>query len=164
VSLEVLSAPLLLAALPSDLDGVILEITEDTDWTKETDPGHLIAALRARGCRFAIDDWGQGYSNLDRLLRLRPEMVKLDIALVRNFASPEHRAVIQAILSWARELGVLVCGEGIETPEERDGLIALGVQLGQGFLLGRPAFPLPDVEAPEFRLPPVALPLVPAGL
>jgi diguanylate cyclase (GGDEF)-like protein len=143
VSLEALSTPALLAALPDDLHGIVLEITEETECTDENDPSHVIATLRARGCRFAIDDWGKGYSNMDRLLRLRPDIVKLDIELVRNVAARQHRAVIRAIVTWAEEVDALVCGEGIETLEQRDALVALGVQLGQGYLLGHPQVPGP---------------------
>jgi diguanylate cyclase (GGDEF)-like protein len=130
--------------LPEDLRGIILEITEhgEVDHLPGTD--EILARLRTRGCAIAIDDWGKGHSNLDRMLRLRPEIIKLDLSLVQGHEAPYHRAVIHAITSWAEEVGALVCAEGIETPHQRTELAALGVHLGQGYLFGRPEIPRID--------------------
>ncbi len=132
--------------LPDDLHGIILEITEhgDVDHLPGTDD--ILRQLRLRGCAVAIDDWGKGHSNLDRMLRLRPEIIKLDLSLVQGHEAPYHRAVISAITSWADEVGALVCAEGIETPEQRVELAALGVHLGQGYLFGRPEAPRHDAR------------------
>ncbi|HEX4978262.1 MAG TPA: EAL domain-containing protein [Nocardioides sp.] len=132
--------------LPDDLHGIILEITEhgDVDHLPGTD--EILRQLRLRGCAVAIDDWGKGHSNLDRMLRLRPEIIKLDLSLVQGHEAPYHRAVISAITSWAEEVGALVCAEGIETPEQRVELAALGVHLGQGYLFGRPEAPRHDAR------------------
>jgi diguanylate cyclase (GGDEF)-like protein len=130
--------------LPDDLHGIILEITEhgDVDHLPGTD--EILRRLRLRGCAIAIDDWGKGHSNLDRMLRLQPEIIKLDLSLVQGHEAPYHRAIIHAITSWAEEVGALVCAEGIETPEQRVELAALGVHLGQGYLFGRPEVPRHD--------------------
>jgi diguanylate cyclase (GGDEF)-like protein len=130
--------------LPADLHGIILEITEhgDVDHLPGTD--ELLQALRLRGCAIAIDDWGKGHSNLDRMLRLRPEIIKLDLSLVQGHEALYHRAVIRAITSWAEEVGALVCAEGIEDAYQRSELAALGVHLGQGYLFGRPEVPRID--------------------
>lgn len=132
--------------LPDDLHGIILEITEhgDVDHLPGTD--EILRQLRLRGCAVAIDDWGKGHSNLDRMLRLRPEVIKLDLSLVQGHEAPYHRAVISAITSWANEVGALVCAEGIETAEQRVELAALGVHLGQGYLFGRPETPRHDAR------------------
>ena len=132
--------------LPDDLHGIILEITEhgDVDHLPGTD--EILRQLRLRGCAVAIDDWGKGHSNLDRMLRLRPEVIKLDLSLVQGHEAPYHRAVISAITSWADEVGALVCAEGIETAEQRVELAALGVHLGQGYLFGRPEAPRHDAR------------------
>lgn len=132
--------------LPDDLHGIILEITEhgDVDHLPGTDD--ILRQLRLRGCAVAIDDWGKGHSNLDRMLRLRPEIIKLDLSLVQGHEAPYHRAVISAITSWAEEVGALVCAEGIETVEQRVELAALGVHLGQGYLFGRPEAPRHDAR------------------
>ncbi len=130
--------------LPADLNGYILEITEhgDVDHLPGTD--EILQALRLRGCAIAIDDWGKGHSNLDRMLRLRPEIIKLDLSLVQGHEALYHRAVIHAITSWAEEVGALVCAEGIENSYQRSELAALGVHLGQGYLFGRPEVPRID--------------------
>jgi len=132
--------------LPDDLHGIILEITEhgDVDHLPGTD--EILRRLRLRGCAVAIDDWGKGHSNLDRMLRLRPEIIKLDLSLVQGYEAPYHRAVIHAITSWAEEVGALVCAEGIETPEQRVELAGLGAHLGQGYLFGRPEAPKHDAR------------------
>jgi len=133
--------------LPDDLHGIILEITEhgDVDHLPGTDD--ILRQLRLRGCAVAIDDWGKGHSNLDRMLRLRPEVIKLDLSLVQGHEALYHRAVISAITSWAEEVGALVCAEGIETAEQRVELAALGVHLGQGYLFGRPEAPRHDARS-----------------
>ena len=132
--------------LPDDLHGIILEITEhgDVDHLPGTDD--ILRQLRLRGCAVAIDDWGKGHSNLDRMLRLRPEIIKLDLSLVQGHEAPYHRAVISAITSWAEEVGAQVCAEGIETAEQRVELAALGVHLGQGYFFGRPETPKHDAR------------------
>lgn len=133
--------------LPDDLHGIILEITEHGDVDHLPGTEDILRRLRLRGCAVAIDDWGKGHSNLDRMLRLRPEVIKLDLSLVQGHEAPYHRAVISAITSWADEVGALVCAEGIETPEQRVELAALGVHLGQGYLFGRPEAPRHDARS-----------------
>jgi diguanylate cyclase len=149
VSIEALLSKQLRDTLQGNLEGLVLEITEQSssqDWPQlET----VIAELRTRGCRIAIDDWGHGYSNIDRLIRLKPDIVKLDISLVQNLASREHRAVVHAIMAWARDLGALVCAEGVETPLQRAELVGLGVHLGQGYHFGRPGAPALQPAEPQ---------------
>ena len=141
VSLECLNTEEVLSALPDDLRGIVLEVTEHSD--VELDPALTarLDSLRARGARLAVDDWGRGYANLDRLLRLRPEVVKLDMSLVHGLDSDYHRATIRSVVAWADEVGVRICAEGVETPEQLASLLALGVHTAQGYLFGRPATP-----------------------
>ena len=102
-------------------------------------PGHHLAA----GTRCAHRDrrLGAGYSNLDRLLQMEPEMVKLDMSLVRHLDQSYHRAVVRAIVGWADEVGVAVCAEGVETETQRQLLEDLGVRTAQGYLFAKPAPP-----------------------
>jgi EAL domain-containing protein (putative c-di-GMP-specific phosphodiesterase class I) len=81
------------------------------------------------------------FSNLDRLLRLRPEVVKLDITLVHGLGSDYHRATVRSVVAWANEVGVRVCAEGVETEQQRRTLLDLGVHTAQGYLFGAPADP-----------------------
>ena len=151
VSLECLTNSLILEALPEDLHGIVLEITEHTDIDLDRHLQSQLDALRLRGARLAVDDWGRGYANLDRLLRLRPEVVKLDMSLVHGLDSDYHRATIRSVVAWADEVGVRVCAEGVETPEQLSTLLALGVHTAQGYLFGRPAAPDPVARTRSLR-------------
>ena len=87
----------------------------------------------------AVDDWGKGFSNLDRLLLLRPEIVKIDMSLVHNLDLDYHRATIQTVCAWADLVGARICAEGVETEEQWRQLRDIGIHLGQGWLFGAPA-------------------------
>jgi EAL domain-containing protein (putative c-di-GMP-specific phosphodiesterase class I) len=90
--------------------------------------------------QIAVDDAGAGYAGLQHILELRPDIVKLDIALVHGVDSdPVRRALIASMVAFGRETGSTLLAEGIETEAELAALRVLGVTLGQGFLLGRPA-------------------------
>jgi EAL domain-containing protein (putative c-di-GMP-specific phosphodiesterase class I) len=90
--------------------------------------------------RLAVDDAGSGYAGLQHLLEIQPDIMKLDIALVRSVdVDPGRRALIASMITFAHKTGCTVLAEGIETQAELDTLRALGVTLGQGYLLGRPA-------------------------
>jgi diguanylate cyclase len=137
-----LAAPGIRAALSGDLTGLVLEITEHTDSPAD---GELLEAVqtavreyRDRGALIAVDDWGTGYSDMDRLELLQPEIVKIDMSIVHDLDSARHRALLGSVLSWAARRGARVCAEGIETEEQRERLRLLGVPLGQGFHTGRP--------------------------
>jgi EAL domain-containing protein (putative c-di-GMP-specific phosphodiesterase class I) len=96
-------------------------------------------ALRDRGVRLAIDNVGAGEIDLWSILRLQPEMIKIDMSLVRGIDStPTNRALIRGLAAMATDLGIMVIAEGIEKVAERDILIDAGVEFGQGYLLGTP--------------------------
>jgi diguanylate cyclase (GGDEF)-like protein len=142
VDIGSLAAPGIRAALSGDLTGLVLEITEHTDSPAD---GELLEAVQAavreyrdRGALIAVDDWGTGYSDMDRLELLQPEIVKIDMSIVHDLDSARHRALLGSVLSWAARRGARVCAEGIETEEQRERLQQLGVPLGQGFHTGRP--------------------------
>lgn len=129
----------LIAVLEHGERDIVLEITEHAPIA---DYAGLTAALGGirRHIRIAVDDAGAGYAGLKHILEIRPDIVKLDIALVRGVdGDPVRRALIAGMGAFARESGCGLLAEGIETPEELATLRALGVPLGQGFLLGRPA-------------------------
>lgn len=130
-----------------DAHRVVVEVTEHE---RHDDPGAVLAALtrlRELGARIAMDDVGAGWSGLERALRLKPEILKLDRALITGLHD-EHdkQALVRAFVAFAESVDALVVAEGIEQDVERQELHALGVRLGQGWLLGRPTpLPLPDV-------------------
>jgi EAL domain-containing protein (putative c-di-GMP-specific phosphodiesterase class I) len=128
-------------ALSGDLTGVILEVTEQTDIKATPWLTDEVQSLRDRGAVIAVDDWGKGFSNLDRLLLLRPEIVKIDMSLVHNLDLDYHRATIQTVCAWADLVGARICAEGVETAHQWRELQAIGVHLGQGWLFGVPIAP-----------------------
>jgi EAL domain-containing protein (putative c-di-GMP-specific phosphodiesterase class I) len=141
VSLASLTHPDVVEAWPADLNGIVLEITEHSDVHIDRHLEATLRDLRRRGAWLAVDDWGRGFSNLDRLLRLRPDMVKLDLTLVHALPSDYHQATIRSVVTWADEVGVRVCAEGVETEQQRHTLVELGVHTAQGYLYGAPAAP-----------------------
>jgi len=119
---------------------VVLEITERQSLDTISDLPGRIRALRGLGYRLALDDLGAGYAGLNTFAILAPDIVKLDMALVRGCdADAVKRQLIRSMTSLCKELGALVVAEGIETPAERDTVLELGCDLMQGYLLGRPA-------------------------
>jgi len=106
------------------------------------DRGHLLAVLehhRAQGWRVALDDVGVGWSSLALVSALRPDVVKLDKALVARLDTGAARAVVGGLVEVAHSLGAVVVAEGVETQARADQARQLGVDLGQGWLFGRPA-------------------------
>jgi EAL domain-containing protein (putative c-di-GMP-specific phosphodiesterase class I) len=119
---------------------VVLEITERASLSDVKDLGPRLDLLRGLGYRIAVDDLGAGFAGLASFARLRPEVVKIDMSLVRGVETdPVRRKLVHSITRASHDLGILVVAEGIESEAERDALAALEVDLLQGFLLGRPA-------------------------
>jgi diguanylate cyclase (GGDEF)-like protein len=99
----------------------------------------IAAELRARGFRIAVDDAGAGHASMRVIAELRPEFIKVDRSLIQAVdADRARRALVVALLSFSGHIGARVIAEGIETVRERETLQSLGVQFGQGWLLGRP--------------------------
>lgn len=118
---------------------LVLELTEHATFDDYDTLCARIASLRARGIRLAIDDAGAGFSGLQHILKLRPDLIKLDLTLIRDIdTDPAKRALASAMQSFARQTGATLIAEGVETPGERSTLISLGLRRGQGYLLGRP--------------------------
>ena len=145
VDIGSLSSPKIREALSGDLTDLVLEVTEHTH--SPVDPEVLegvLAAIRDyrdRGALIAVDDWGTGYSDMDRLELLEPEIVKVDMSIVQDLESARHRALIGSVLAWSSRRHARVCAEGIESEAQLDRLRQLGVHLGQGFRIGRPEHP-----------------------
>jgi len=129
------------APLSKIAERVVLELTERSAIHRVAGLATRLARLRTRGFRIALDDLGQGYAGLAGLLQLQPDFVKLDMSLVRGIdRSSQQQSLARGIAQiCARDLGILVVCEGVERPEERDTLIANGLDLQQGYLFARPA-------------------------
>jgi EAL domain-containing protein (putative c-di-GMP-specific phosphodiesterase class I) len=129
------------AALPeADGGAVLVEVTEHA-LVGEYEP--LMAALAACqecGARITVDDFGAGYSGLSHLLRVRPQIVNLEMQLTRGVdRDPAKGALASATAEFARRAGVDIVAEGVETEAEAAMLRDIGVRYGQGFHFGRPA-------------------------
>ncbi len=132
--------------LSSIASRVVLEITERAALDEVGDVRPRIARLREMGFRIAIDDLGAGYSGLTAFAQLEPEVVKLDMSLVRGIdSSATKQKVVRAMATLCHDMGMLVVAEGVETAQERDMLVELDCDLLQGFLLAKPARPFPLV-------------------
>lgn len=130
---------------------VVLEITERAALERCSGVEERIARLRTLGFRVAVDDLGAGYAGLTSFALLEPQVVKLDMSLVRDVATNSTKRTLVASLSAAcRGLGVTVVAEGVETIAERDCLVELGCDLLQGYLFARPGPPFPRLS----ELPP----------
>jgi EAL domain-containing protein (putative c-di-GMP-specific phosphodiesterase class I) len=119
-----------------------------------TDRGHLVSILehfRALGWRVALDDVGAGWSSRSLLAAVRPDVVKLDKRLVAELPDDGARTVLRALVELAHSLGAVVVAEGVETEQLADEVTALGADLGQGWLFGRPERPRPPVVEPVSR-------------
>ena len=141
VSLAAAACPELALALDGH-DGrrVVLEITEHAPIEDYDALADRLRELRARGVRVAIDDAGSGFASLRHILRLAPDIIKIDMTLTRHIAtSRAERALTAALISFAAETDAAIVAEGIESDRELRALRELGVRYGQGFHLGRPA-------------------------
>ena len=122
------------------LNRIIFEFTEE----EAIDTNHLLHILRsykAMGFKTAIDDFGAGYAGLGLLSKFQPDIVKLDMALIRDVDTDTvKRTIVRNTLNMLTDLGIQAVCEGIETVGEYDALSDLGVSLMQGYLLAKPAF------------------------
>ncbi len=115
-------------------------VVEITEHAPVDDYAALRAAARALGdARVAVDDAGAGFASMQHVVELQPDIVKLDISLVRGVdADPVRQGLVAGMVHFAGRTGIHLIGEGIETEAELRTLAGLGVHLGQGYLLGRP--------------------------
>ncbi len=124
---------------------ISVEITETAEIVQSTAADAAIALLQEAGVKIAIDDYGAGLSSLGYLKRIRAQELKLDKSLVDTItASPRDRLIVQSTVNLAHSLGMKVVAEGVEDDLSRVVLAALGCDLFQGYLFGRPE-PIADL-------------------
>lgn len=124
---------------------VVLEITERASLDGVPEIQTRIARLRRLGFRVAVDDVGAGYAGLSSIAHLEPEVMKIDMGLVRDIdVSSTKQKLVGAMVSLCAEMNVMVIAEGIETKMERDTLKRLGCDVMQGYFFAKPGKPFPD--------------------
>ena len=121
-------------------DRVVIEITEHAQVDDYEELQRALGPLRQRGAQLAIDDVGAGFANLRHILRLAPDIVKLDLSLTQEIArDPAREALATSLVGFAEGVGASIVAEGISSDEDLALLRALGVAYGQGFYLARPS-------------------------
>lgn len=134
------------------LEKIIFETVEGEHVDDRPHMVEIFKAYKKYGFLTAIDDFGAGYSGLALLVDFQPDIVKLDMCLLRGIDKDSVRQrIVKGILSIARDLGIRVIAEGIETSGERDFFLAHGVSLMQGYFFAKPAFrSLPRLDESVF--------------
>jgi len=134
-------------------DGLVIEVTEHDVVDDYVSLRDALGQLRAAGCRIAIDDAGAGFSSLRHIVRLEPDVIKLDMSLTRDIdADPVRRALARCLIDFAEQTDTVLIAEGVERLDELTALQELGAHAVQGYLLGRPE-PLTDARLTSRPLP-----------
>ncbi|MDA8457370.1 EAL domain-containing protein [Acidovorax sp. GBBC 3334] len=132
------------------IERIIFEVVEHENPHDREHLNRILRAYRRQGFCTAIDDFGAGYAGLGLLADFQPDLLKVDMALVRGIgADPVRQAIVRSVVSLGDALGIAVIAEGVETEDELQPLRAMGVHLFQGYLFARPAVEaLPPVQWP----------------
>jgi EAL domain-containing protein (putative c-di-GMP-specific phosphodiesterase class I) len=131
-------------------DRIIWEVTERSDLNSLKNARAQVAKLRALGYRVAVDDLGAGYAGLGSIALLQPEIVKIDMGLVRGVdASATQTALVSSVIALCQKLQILVIAEGVETAAEYARLLELECDLLQGYFFARPSAPFVEMVWPE---------------
>lgn len=126
---------------------VVFEITERNSIDDFTTATKALGNYRQQGYRIAIDDAGAGYSSLQAIAELRPDYIKIDRSLIHNIDQDKMKEILlESLVLLAQKINASIIAEGIETYAELATVTRLGVQFGQGFLLGRPQADLIDTH------------------
>ncbi|MEA2431033.1 MAG: hypothetical protein QOI19_1506 [Thermoleophilaceae bacterium] len=147
VSPAALVSPEVAAVLPRDLSDIVIELTEDEVFSTDIGLDATLSALRDRGARIAVDDAGAGYAGLQQVVRVAPEILKIDRSLITGIdVDASKMALVEALARFASTTGAAVCGEGIETVEELRMLARADATYAQGYALGRPGPAWPEID------------------
>ncbi len=118
---------------------IVIEVTEHAPVADYDALARALAPVRMQGGRLAVDDAGAGFASLRHILRLSPDIIKLDVDLTRGIdVDRARRSLASALIAFSAEMEITIVAEGIETQAEMDTLRSLGVCCGQGYFLGRP--------------------------
>lgn len=131
---------LMLLAATTEQGRVGIEITEHASVEDYAPALDAMARLRAAGAHVAVDDLGAGFATFRHVLALRPDVVKIDRALVLGVSvDPDRRALVRSVVALARELRARVVAEGVETADDLAAVAELGVDAAQGYHIGEPS-------------------------
>lgn len=120
--------------------GLVIEVTEHAAIDDYAAVGAAFDDVRSSGTQFAIDDVGAGFASLRHILKLRPELIKIDASLTSGVEHDRsRRALALGLTTFAAEFGATVVAEGIESEAELRALRAIGIRYGQGYHIARPA-------------------------
>lgn len=129
----------------------VLEITEHSPVSDYHAFREAMKPLKHKGVRLAVDDAGAGFASFQHILELNPEIIKLDISLIKGIHEDSARsALASALIVFSREIGTKVVAEGVETREEYDELLRIGVDKVQGYYIG---YPMPVEQAMNYKPP-----------
>ena len=125
--------------LAYDCSRVVFEITERAAIPDLKKLDDIMAQLREKGARFAIDDLGAGYASLNAVVALEPDFVKIDMMMIRNIHSaPIREKLVKRVVDFANDVGIKVIAEGIETKDEAKVIKEIGCHYSQGYFYGKP--------------------------
>ena len=146
LALNVSTDTLLSSELLDACDGIaperlVFELSEDATVANYERTCAAVDQLTSRGYRLALDDVGTGEMDLWHVVRLSPQIVKLDMSLIEGIDDPDNLAIIESILATSARIGATVVAEGIETEPQLTQVRRLGIEAVQGFLLGQPSRP-----------------------
>lgn len=124
----------------TDFSRLVFEVTESESFPDLGLLRSILERYRKEGAQVALDDLGAGHTSLSYLTELRPDIVKLDRALISGLHGDDCRVpLVSALIGYAHDLGIRVVAEGVETHDELALMISLGADYAQGYFLGRPA-------------------------
>ena len=120
---------------------IIFEFTENEEIKDTAHIREIVEYYKLRGFLTALDDFGAGYAGLNLLAEIQTDLIKLDMALIRNIDKEKRRqTIVKGVMGMCRDLSIRVIAEGIETVDECQALQAMGVRLMQGYLFCKPLF------------------------
>ena len=136
------------AATGFPTERLIFEFTEQEEMADPAHVANIVATYRAMGFGTALDDFGAGHAGLGLLARFQPDMLKLDMELIRDIdASLPRRVIVEGVVRMAEALGLTLIAEGVESEAELEALRGLGIRYVQGYLIARPGFEVLPVPA-----------------
>jgi EAL domain-containing protein (putative c-di-GMP-specific phosphodiesterase class I) len=129
------------AATGFPTERLIFEFTENEEMAEPEHVAEIVRTYQAMGFGTALDDFGAGHAGLALLARFQPDIIKLDMELIRGLdASLPRRIIVDGVARMCRALGITLIAEGIETRGELEALRSLGIRYVQGYLIARPLF------------------------